>query len=454
MISLYNSRTRSTEKFTPLEKDTVRMYTCGPTVYHYAHIGNLRTYILSDIVKRTLKYAGYTVNHVMNITDVGHLTDDGDAGEDKIEKGATREGKTAREIADFYTIAFKKDLVALNILEPTTWALATEHIDEQIEQVQQLIAKGLTYETSDGIYMDTSQLGDYGELAELAKQDLQAGARVDMGEKKNPHDFALWKFSPEDSHRQMEWKAFGKIGFPGWHIECSAMAMKYLGDQFDLHLGAVDLKPVHHVNEIAQAEAVTEKKPWVNYWMHGEHMLMGAEKMSKSDGNVETLDGLAGQGFDPLAFRYFVLQAHYRKQLNFTKEALQAAAQGLKKLRKLVAALPEHAARDPHVREEFQKAMFDDLNTAEALATLWTSVKDQKIDTEMVIEFDKVLGLNLHNPSHAVVALPKEVTTLVDQRREARASKDWDASDALREELTQLGYTVEDTDNGQTVAKR
>lgn len=450
MLSLYNSLTRSVQPLKPLEKGKIGMYTCGPTVYHYVHVGNLRTYLLSDTLRRALKYAGFQVNAVMNITDVGHLTDDADEGEDKMEKGARREGKTAWEIAAFYTEAFHHDLKALNILEPSTWAKATDHIQEQMDQVQQLIDKGLTYETSDGIYMDTSKLDGYGALAALEKQDLQAGARVDMGEKKNPHDFALWKFSPKDGQRQMEWEAFGRMGFPGWHIECSSMAMKYLGDQFDIHVGGIDLRPVHHVNEIAQAESVTGKRPWVNFWIHGEHLTLDGERMSKSDGNITTLEDMIAQGLDPLAYRYFVLQAHYRKQLSFTKQALDASAQGLKRLRRAIAALPESGVGDTATRAAFADAINHDLNTAGALAVLHTAIKEGKIDQMMVAEFDKVLGLNLTSQEHPP-EISADVQAILDERAAARAAKNYEKSDLLRDQLANMGYEVEDTPDGQVI---
>ncbi len=315
MLKLYNTRTREKEVFKPLHSTTVGLYTCGPTVYNYVHLGNLRSYLFEDILKRTLKRLKFTVQHVMNITDVGHLTDDADQGEDKMEKGAAREGKTAWEVAAFFTDACKRDMADLNILEPSIWCRATDHIPEQIALVKTLIDKGYTYETTDGIYFDTTKFPRYGDFAHLDTQSLQAGVRVDMGEKKNPHDFALWKFSPPGSTRQMEWVAFGKMGFPGWHVECSAMAMKYLGEQFDIHCSGIDHIPVHHTNEIAQSEAATGVTPWVRFWLHNEFLSVGKEKMSKSGENFVTLQTIKDKGHSTLAFRYFILQAHYRKQL-------------------------------------------------------------------------------------------------------------------------------------------
>lgn len=455
MLTLYNTLTRRREEFVPRNPNEIGFYACGPTVYHFTHIGNLRTYILGDILRRALQADGYPLKHVMNITDVGHLTDDGDAGEDKMEKGSRREGKTAWEVAAFYTEAFLADMKALNNLPPHILCKATDHISEQIAQVQTLIDKGLTYETSDGIYFDTTKLPDYGKLALLDKQDLQAGARVDMGKKKNPHDFALWKFSPTNEKRQMEWEAFGRMGFPGWHIECSAMSMKYLGNQFDIHCGGIDLIPVHHTNEIAQAEGITGQIPWVNYWVHGEHIQIGGEKMSKSGGNFFTLQTITEHGLSPLAYRYFVLQAHYRKQLQFSLEAVQAADTGLKNLRKEIQKLPTAGGTDnAGVQTEFMSAVNDDLNTAQAVAILWEAVKAKTIDQSLVAQFDTILGLDLLKTEVVeAVLIPAEVQTLLNKRAAARAQKDWAASDQLRDQILAAGFTVKDQGTNQTITK-
>ncbi|PIZ94856.1 MAG: cysteine--tRNA ligase [Candidatus Magasanikbacteria bacterium CG_4_10_14_0_2_um_filter_37_12] len=451
MLHLYNTLTRKKQEFSPIQKNKVGLYACGPTVYNFAHIGNLRTYVFEDILKRVLKYNKYDINHVMNITDVGHLTDDADTGEDKMEKGSKREGKTAWEIAEFYTQAFKSDMADLNLLEPNIWCKATDHIEEQTAQVQTLIDKGFTYETSDGIYFDTTKLDDYGKLANLQNQNLQAGERVDMGEKKNPHDFALWKFSHKDETRQMEWKAFGHKGFPGWHIECSAMATKYLGQHFDIHCGGIDHIAVHHTNEIAQAEASSGIKPWVNVWMHGEFLLIGEDKMAKSDGNFITLETLKTRDLSPLAYRYLLLQAHYRKQLNFSWEALESAENGLKNLRHLVSQIPKHAASDPYICEQFLQAINDDLNIPEVLAILWTALKNHQIDLEMIIEFDKVLGLKLHDLNKKEIEVSLEMQDLLDARKQAREEKDYAKSDELRDKIASLGFQVEDTNGGQKI---
>lgn len=453
MLKLYNTRTKQKDVCQPLHDHVVGLYTCGPTVYNYAHIGNLRTYVFEDVLKRALKNHGLKVNHVMNITDVGHLTDDGDQGEDKMEKGSEREGKTAWDIAAFYTEAFKKDIEELNIIEPSIWCTATDHIQEQIDQVQTLIDKGFTYQTSDGIYFDTTKLEDYGKLANLKAQDLRAGERVDMGEKKNPHDFALWKFTKDGETRQMEWDAFGKKGFPGWHIECSAMSMKYLGDQFDIHCGGIDHVPVHHTNEIAQAEAASGTKPWVNIWMHGEFLLIGDnDKMAKSGDNFITLQTIKDKGFSPLDYRYYLLQAHYRKQLAFSWEALQAAKNGLKRLRNIIRYLPEKSEENPHLEHEFFSAINDDLNTSEALAVLWRGLKEEKLDMHTIKKFDKILGLNLHEIEEDE-PIPATIQELADKRQQAREEKDWALSDNLRDQITKLGYTLEDTQDGQTITK-
>ncbi len=459
MMHLFNSLTNKKEPFHPLHSSEVSLYTCGPTVYDYAHIGNLRTYVFEDTLKRSLKYNGYTVNHVMNITDVGHLTDDADAGEDKMEKGSRREGKTTWELAEFYTKIFQENLKDLNIMEPTTWCKATDHIPEQIAMVEKLREKGFTYETSDGIYFDTTKVDDYGKLVNLKEQDLKAGARVEMGEKKNLHDFALWKFTPEGEKRQMEW-VFGtkngqpRMGFPGWHIECSAMAMKYLGEHIDIHCGGIDHKSLHHTNEIAQSEATTGEKPWVNVWMHGEFLTVDEARMGKSQGNFITLQTIKERGFDPLAYRYFLLLAHYRRQLSFSWEALEAASHGLKNLRSYVSEIPESLPGDIKHKQAFLEALNDDLNTPMALAELWTGLKENTISLSMVIQFDKVLGLNLHQiESEEQLILSESVKNLVDQRAIARQTKNFSLSDELREKILAEGYSVEDTKEGQVVKK-
>lgn len=435
---------------------TVSLYTCGPTVYNYAHIGNLRTYVFEDMLKRVLAHNGYTVNHVMNITDVGHLTDDADSGEDKMEKGAAREGKSAWDIAAAYTAAFKSDLSALNIQEPTTWCKATDHIPEQIALIQKLETKGFTYRTPDGIYFDTSHLPDYGKLAKLDLKHLQAGARVDIGEKKNATDFALWKFSDYDTKRQMEWDSPWGIGFPGWHIECSAMASKYLGQPFDIHCGGIDHIPVHHTNEIAQSEAA-EGKPLANYWLHGEFLLIDNDKMAKSGENFITLQTIKDKGINPLAYRYFLLQAHYRKQLSFSWEALKAAENGLQNIYNQVAALEPGSQVNQEYKEKFLEKINDDLNMPQALAVLQEVLKSDLPSGEKyatLIDLDKVLGLQLGEAkkiSSQTIDIPENIQLLIEARDEARTAKNWSESDRLRQEIEALGYEVEDTKDGTKV---
>ena len=331
-LQLYDSYRRRLCQFEPLQGDQVRMYACGPTVYDYAHIGNLRTYIFEDILRRTLEFCGYRVKHVINITDVGHLTSDADTGEDKVEQGARRSGQSAWDIADRYTRAFQDDFQQLNLLAPAIWCRATQHIAEQIKDIEEIERRGFTYVTSDGVYFDTSKLESYGHLARLDRDGLEAGARVDIGEKKHATDFALWKFSREERARQMEWDSPWGRGFPGWHIECSAMAVKYLGQKFDIHCGGKDHIPVHHCNEIAQAE-VCYGSTLANFWLHGYFLETGGEtessKMSKSAGEFLRLQRLIELGYDPLSYRYLCLTAHYRSDLKFTWESLDGAVTAL-----------------------------------------------------------------------------------------------------------------------------
>ncbi|MHC4294155.1 MAG: cysteine--tRNA ligase [Planctomycetota bacterium] len=408
-IRLYNTLTRSKDQFVPIESGKIGLYTCGLTVYNYAHIGNLRTYVFEDVLKRALRMVGYEVNHVMNVTDVGHLVSDADEGEDKMAVGARREGKTAWEIADFYWAAFREDLKRLHIIEPDIWCKATDNIPEQIDLVRRLEEKGFTYAIEgDGIYFDTSKLADYGKLARLDVEGLQAGARIEMvAGKRNATDFALWKFSPTDQQRQMEWDSPWGVGFPGWHIECSAMAIKFLGEYLDIHCGGVDHVPVHHTNEIAQAESAMGHK-WVNWWMHGEWLVLpkegadaeGGEKMSKSTGEFLTLQSLIDRGYDPLAYRYFLLNAHYRQQLAFTWEALDSAASAFGRLKREVLDLREHyTGGEKPIEErmsEFRQAVTDDLNAPRALAAMWGTIRDSQAPKGEIyatlLAMDDVLG--------------------------------------------------------------
>lgn len=454
-FQLYNTLSRKTEEFIPLKKKKVGLYACGPTVYDYAHIGNLRSFITWDILKKSLVLSGYEVKHVMNITDVGHLTDDADSGEDKMEKGAAREQKTAWEIAEFYTLSFLENLKDLNIEPPAIMCRATDHIKEQIKLIKKLEKKGFTYITPDGVYFDTSKLPDYGQLAQLKKQDLRGGIRVEVGGKRHSADFALWKFSPKLEKRQMEWNSPWGVGFPGWHIECSAMSAKYLGLPFDIHCGGIDHVPVHHTNEIAQTEAADGVVP-ARYWVHNEFLNMGAEKMSKSLGNFITVATIKEKKISPLAYRYYLLQTHYRKQLNFSWPALKAAQSGLGHLYHACTALPEilPSEKEKLLHKQFIDALSNDLDTPTALALIWSAVKEQTISQETLFEFDTVLGLGIKE--HAQKA-PEEISddakVLTAERDQARREKNWAKSDELRDHLIALGYKVKDTANGTEIEK-
>ncbi|MDD4477204.1 MAG: cysteine--tRNA ligase [Patescibacteria group bacterium] len=481
-LLLYNTLSRKIEEFKPIKKNKVGMYCCGPTVYNYAHIGNLRTYIFEDILKRVLKYDNFKVKHVINITDVGHLTSDADEGEDKMEKGARREGKSAWEIADFFIKAFRQDIADLNIEEPDIWCRATDHIKEQIKLIKKLEKKGFVYKTADGIYFDTSKLSDYGKLSRLNKDELMVGARVEIGGKKNPTDFALWKFSPVLQKRQMEWKSPWGIGFPGWHIECSAMSIKYLGQPFDIHCGGIDHIPVHHTNEIAQSEAA-EEKPLANFWLHGEFLLTDKEKMAKSGENFLTLQTLKQKNINPIAYRYFVLQTHYRKQLNFSLEALEAAQSGLRHLYHLSSGIQnKHALlfnsvlsfprkresnntdidsrfrgndKEETIEKNFYDAINNDLDTPAALALVWTALKDKTISLRTLLKFDEVLGLKIKEniSEKKEETIPAEIQKLADERNSARAEKNWAKSDEYRKKLEDAGYKIEDDPRGSRVVK-
>lgn len=456
-ISLYNSFSRKKEQFTPLGT-TVSLYTCGPTVYNYAHIGNLRTYLFEDILKRVLLYNTYQVNHVMNITDVGHLTGenegDADQGEDKMEKGAAREHKSVWDIAATYTDAFKKDLAHLNIIEPGTWCKATDHIPEQIEWIKQLEKKGFTYTITDGVYYDTSKFPAYGTLTGQKLSQLKEGARVEKNkEKRNPTDFALWKFSPKGSERQMEWESPWGIGFPGWHIECTAMAVKYLGETIDIHCGGIDHIPTHHTNEIAQAEAVTGKQ-FVRTWMHGEFLVLDKAKMAKSGDGFITLQTVIDHGIDPLAYRYFTLGTHYRKPLTFSWEALQAAQNGYENLLALAANLGDPKIGCAEFEQKFLEVVNDDLNMPKALAVVWDMLRSDNPDSAKkasLLKFDHVLGLNLADAKP--IEVPDEIQQLAKRREELRAQKKWDEADKLRQEISEKGFRVDDTPAGPVVKR-
>ena len=460
MLKLYNTLSREKEEFKPVGK-TVTMYSCGPTVYRYAHIGNLRTYIFMDEVRRVLKYDGYKIKGVMNITDVGHLLSDGDDGEDKMEKASREQKKTPWEIANFYTGVFMKDIALLNIGKPEIIAKATDHIDDMIEYVKKLVEMGYGYETGDGIYFDISKFPEYGKLSRLNLDDQIAGARVEVNnEKRHPADFALWKKAPPE--HIMQWPSPWGMGYPGWHIECSTMSRKYLGSLIDIHTGGVDHIPVHHENEIAQSEALEGHKT-VNIWMHGEFMLVDGGKMSKSLGNTYTLAQLAEKGYEPLSFRYFCLNTHYRKKLNFTFEGMDAAQTAY---HRLLAALYEHknssAPADPERLEklsaEFDAAIDDDINVPLALGVLWTAVKlpASRDVYELALKFDKVLGLSLDKAApeqKPLLSVPDDIRDIADLRQKARAEKNWAESDRLRDVLAEKGYKIIDGKQGYTLEK-
>jgi len=457
-MKLYNTLTRQKEVFEPDKPDQVGLYCCGPTVYNYAHIGNLRTYVFEDLLRRVLEFNGYVVNHVMNITDVGHLTSDADAGEGKMKKGAEREKKTVWEIAEHYTQAFLEDMDRLNMLQPRWKPKATDHIQEMIDQIKALEANGYTYVGKNGnVYYDTSKMEDYGKLAQLNKQELQAGARIEVDEnKKNPSDFVLWFVESKHGDQEMQWDSPWGRGFPGWHIECSAMSMRYLGEQFDIHCGGIDHIPVHHTNEIAQAEGATGKKPWVKVWMHGNFLVLkeGA-KMAKSAENFLSLSRLNQEGYDALDYRYFCLQSHYRKELAFDWEGLAAARTGLRRLRKRVIALGhEEGVLIGDYLERFFEAVSDDLNVAQGLAIAWELMDDgnyadsDKLAT--IKEMDKVLGLKLDEPTS--FELPPQITQWILERNEARAQKDWAKADEIRNEIEASGkWMVKDGPGGTEV---
>jgi cysteinyl-tRNA synthetase len=462
-LYLYNTLTRQKEEFVPIRPKEVGLYTCGPTVYNYAHIGNLRTYIFEDVLRRVLIFNGYTVRHVMNITDVGHLTGDRDMGEDKMESGSRREGKTAWDIADFYTRAFKQDIAQLNILEPTLWCKATDSIPEQIELIRVLEEKGFTYKTSDGIYFDTAKFPNYSRLSSQNLEALQEGARVEKNpEKRNATDFALWKFSPAGAKRQMEWGSPWGIGFPGWHIECSAMSMKFLGEQLDIHCGGIDHIDIHHTNEIAQSEAATGRK-FFNFWMHGAFLnIQGGKKMAKSEENFLTLENaLTKRGIRPLAYRFAAFLTHYRKPMEYSDESIQAARNGLEHLcnqAREAASSGEITAGavSPAFREKFLEAVNDDLNMPRAMAVVQEMLKSDmpaRAKHATILDFDRVLGLGLDQVDKPQ-EVPPEVLKLVAERRQARAAKDFAASDRLRDEIQALGYEVKDTREGMKVTPR
>lgn len=459
-LMLYNTLSRKKEIFKPIKSNQVGLYTCGPTVYDYAHIGNLRTYVFEDVLRRTLQFDGYKVNHVMNITDVGHLTSDADTGEDKMLKGARREKKTVWEIARFYTKAFQSDIKKLGILDPNVWCKATDHIKEQIEMIQKLEKNGFTYQAGGNVYFDTAKFKDFNKLSRVNLEE-EGKSRVGRDpNKKNQHDFVLWFTKSKFQDQEMKWDSPWGRGYPGWHIECSAMSTKYLGEQFDIHCGGVDHIQVHHTNEIAQSEGASGKKPWVRYWMHGEFLILAeGKRMGKSEGNLLTLSSLEGKGFDPLDYRFLVLGTHYRKQLMFSLDALESARIARTKLNNEVLGIKssKHQIRSSNAKsflERFSSEIDDDLNTPKALATVWKVLNSDLLNEEkygLMLKFDEVLGLGLGKLKREKV--PAEIVELVKQREEARKAKDWKKSDQLREKIKVKGFLVEDTPEGVKVRK-
>jgi len=484
-MKIFNSLSRKVEEIEKKPGDKIGVYTCGPTVYDYVTIGNWRTYTLGDLVVRTLKFLGYDVSYVMNITDVGHLTGDNlgdaDTGEDRLEKGAKREGKSAWEVAKFYADDFLEGFHKLNMTEPKVFCRATEHIPEQIELVVKIEKAGFVYKIADGIYFDTAAYeaagNKYGELSTL--DEIKVGARVEpVAGKKNPRDFALWKFSPAGQKRQMEWESPWGTGFPGWHIECSAMSMKYLGEQFDVHIGGEDLRSTHHPNEIAQAEAATGKKPFVHYWMHGAFLQVDGGRMGKSLGNAYTLQDIGKRGFSPMVLRYFYLTGHYRKSLNFTWEGLEGAKKSLFRLKDKVEdlmtnkdweqvdgwskkeVLENDKDRTLFWKNKFREKIEDDLNMPEALAVVWQMINKTEgsaphtVIYELLLDFDRVLGLGLDGVESPILQIPGKVQRLKDERERLRGEKKFDEADAVRKQIEETGFVVEDTPEGPVVRKR
>ncbi len=453
-MKFYNTLTRQKEEFKPIKAGEVGLYTCGPTVYNFPHLGNLRTYLFTDILKRTLNYNGLKVKHVMNITDVGHLTGDRDMGEDKMEREAKLENKSAWAIAEYYTNAFKSDLKNLNIIPAEILCKATDHLKEQIDMVKVLEAKGFTYKISDGIYFDTSKVSDYTKLSHQNIEALKEGARVEINpEKRNLTDFALWKFSPTiGEKRQMEWNSPWGVGFPGWHIECSAMAVKYLGEHFDIHCGGIDHIDVHHTNEIAQTESATGKKNWVNIWMHGAFLnIIGGKRMAKSSGNFITLNNtFIDKKINPLVYRLATLNVHYRKPMEWSEEILISAKNGLENLYKKVLNLNTEIGKiDQEFKQNFIKAINDDLNMAKALAITQEVLKSNLSNADKlatILDFDQVLGLNLESlfQQKNEVVVDEKIQKLITERELARQNKDWKKADELRKIITSFGFKIED----------
>ena len=466
-LTFYNTLTRKKEEFHSIDENKVRMYSCGPTVYSYAHIGNFRTYIFMDTLRRVLKYNGYELKHVMNITDVGHLESDADEGEDKMEKAARKEKKDPYEIANFYTKIFLKDMEKLNIDKPEIITKATENISQMIEYVKEIIKNGYAYETSKGIYFDISKLDKYPVLSNRKLDDQIAGARVDVDpEKKNPYDFALWIKAPEN--HIMKWESPWGLSYPGWHLECSTMGRRFLGEEFDIHTGGVDHIPTHHENEIAQSKGATGKIP-AHVWMHCEYLQVDGGKMSKSLGNTYTISQLEEKGISPLAFKLFCFTAHYRNKLNFTFDGAYGAQKALERLYdSYVKNINGVDDVDEDIIKEYEERFLayinDDMNMPGAMSVVWEIARNTKKSTKfanLLLKFDKVLGLDMKNAEKYLLEfkheeskeLPEEIKVLVEERKQARIEKNWAKSDEIRDKLISLGYSIKDTKDGIIVKK-
>ncbi|MGE5042061.1 MAG: cysteine--tRNA ligase [Candidatus Levyibacteriota bacterium] len=450
-MKLYNTLTRSIEEFEPLDGKTVKMYACGPTVYDHAHIGHLRKYIGDDILRRTLE-TQWEVKHVMNITDVGHLTSDSDSGEDKMEKGAKKFGKTVLDLARFFEDDFMRSVKKVDVLLPTVIARATEHIEDQVALIEVLVEKGFTYQTSQAIYFDVSKFPEYTKLSKQDLDDKIAGAREEVvvdSEKKNPADFALWFFTiGRFANHALHWDSPWGEGFPGWHVECSAMSMRYLGPTLDIHTGGVDHVSIHHTNEIAQSECATGKE-FVRFWVHHEFLRVDDQKMSKSLGNIYTVKDLENKGFNPLAFRYLTFQTHYRAEMNFTWDALAAAQSALESLYEIASEFNEvHKFSNIDYERDFLDALRQDLNMPKALSILWDVARNARMPlpekAATIREMDKILGLNIFEMARMRLKVPRSVLQLAQERDLLRANKQYIRSDQLRNKIEKMGYNVKD----------
>lgn len=464
-LRLYNTLTRSLEELRPIVPGTIGLYCCGPTVYGYQHIGNFKTFIFEDLLVRTLRYAGYAVTHVMNITDVGHLTGDDDEGEDKMLVAMRREKKKSFEIANYYTEKFLEDWDKLNLVRPDIICKATDHIPEMITLIQKIEANGFAYFANGNVYFDVEKFKDYGKLAKLNLEKLQAGSRIDVDpNKRSPHDFVLWFTNSKFENQELQWDSPWGRGYPGWHIECSAMSMKYLGEHFDIHCGGIDHISVHHTNEIAQSEAATGAR-WVNVWMHSEFILLNSEKMSKSTGKLLVLDDLIAEGYTPTAYRFFCLSASYRSQINFSFKALDSASRNIEKLETTILDLkaesPEPSGllntATQQYKAQFLTALSTDLNSAAALAVLWKVCGDTKLDAAhklaLLYDFDRVLGLGMATWEKRDFTAPAEIIALAEARQQARIQKKWSEADRLRDEALAKGYRVVDAPDGFVIEK-